>query len=545
MKRTVYIGLGIFLFGMIARWVVFHFVRVPWIIYDEYIYLDTARQILHTDFVSHLYRDQSYPPGWPFLLAPIMGVFHDPFVQYRAALILTMVLSSGVAVLAYVFTGSIGMGLLTSLFPPLFLYSGSIMSETAYTLVLFFLLFCIRVFVREDLKTARNILLSGIIVGFLCAYLQEIRSFGRIIFPALLLAFGTLFVLYRKEKMKWVGPYVYFLMSTAITYVFVNFLAKKFLHTTLYETQGYMSSLQLIVSQLGIKIMLNQFAAVMIELYGVVLVVFMWGTYRTIRMKNKAEVFPRLFVWFVFLASFGLTLLHMLKTAQHDKQYWIFTRYLDPVIVLMFVYGLKDGYTFLMQKKNIAGWWIISFIAFVLYVYRYLYTGSYKFGNTMGIFFMADEKVNQLFAYILPLIIFLLALVVALRRKKQMIALSIFILFFLYQAYVATTSAIAVPHYVIDRYEGQIAQWQRYFATKPVHTPLCRYKSNASAEVYYLYSFLSPYHYLHTCESYSEKEKPKYVLVRPGSVKHVFDFCEEEFVFEQDDVVYYCPFGYK
>jgi len=544
MKRTVYSALGIFLFGMIARWIVFRFVHIPWIIYDEYIYLDGARQILRGDFISHLYRDQAYPPGWSFVLAPIVGMFHNPFLQYRAALLLTMALSSLVGVLAYLFTASIGIGILTSLFPPLFLYSGSIMSETLYTLFLFFLLFCVRIFVKEDLKTVKNAVLSGVIIAVLMVFLQEIRSFGRTLFPAFVLSMASLYTFYFKKPRAWLKKYGYFAASAVATYIFFSYLSNTFLHTTLYETEGYVSSLKRIFTPLSLKLIFNQLAAVGIELYGVLGLVFIWGSYRAFKKKDMPEIITRVFVWFIFLASFALTLLHMLKTAQHDKQYWIFTRYLDPVVVLMFVYGLKDGLTFLREKKHILFVWILPLFLFVFYVWKYLYMESYKFGNTMGIFFLADKKDSVTSLYIVPLIIFLFALIMLIRIRKRLLIISLFVLFIAWQWYVSVPSAIAVPQYVIARYESQIAQWQRYFANNPPYTPLCRYKSDASAEVYYLYSFLQPYQYIHACKLYTAVKRPKHILMRSPSIPKPSWLCEEEFTFDKDDTLYYCPYGY-
>ncbi|PJE62933.1 hypothetical protein COU88_02280 [Candidatus Roizmanbacteria bacterium CG10_big_fil_rev_8_21_14_0_10_39_6] len=544
MKRTVYVALGIFLFGMIARWVVFHFVRIPWIIYDEYIYLDGARQILRGEFISHLFRDQSYPPGWSFVLAPVVGLFHDPFLQYRAALLLVMALSSLVGVMAYLFTASSAIGVLTSLFPPLFLYSGSIMSETVYTLFLFFLLFCLRIFIKEDLKTVKNAILSGVIVTTLIVFMQEIRSFGRTLFPAFALSMASIYVLRYKEPREWIKKYGYFIVAAVIAYVLFSYVSRTFLHATLYETEGYMSSLKHIATPLSLKLILNQFAAIGIELYGVLGLAFLWGSYRAYRKNDTPEIIARVFVWFVFLSSFALTLLHMLKTAQHDKQYWIFTRYLDPTIVLMFVYGLKDGLVFLREKKHALYVWVLPLFLFVLYVWKYLYIESYKFGNTMSIFFLADKKDTATTLYVLPLVVFLLALFVLLRIRKHNLIVVTFVLFFSWQWHVSIPPAIAVPKYVIARYDNQIVEWQRYFANNSQYTPLCRYESNASAEVYYIYSFLQPYQYIHTCKSYSLKKRPKHILMRVPNVPKLSWQCEEEFTFDKDDTMYYCPYGY-
>ncbi|MCR4329354.1 MAG: hypothetical protein NUV65_02295 [Candidatus Roizmanbacteria bacterium] len=544
MKRTVYIALGIFLFGMLARWVVFHFVRIPWIIYDEYIYLDGARQILRGDVMSHLYRDQAYPPGWSFVLAPVVGMFHDPFLQYRAALLLVMALSSLIGVLAYLFTASSTIGVLTSLFPPLFLYSGSIMSETVYTLFLFFLLFCLRIFIKEDLKTVKNAILSGVVVAALIVFLQEIRSFGRTLFPAFVLSMASIYALHYKKPREWIKKYGYFAVAAVIAYALFSFLSRTFLHTTLYETEGYVSSLKRVFTPLSLKLILNQFTAVMIELYGVLGLVFLWGSYRAYKKKDTSEIIARTFVWFVFLSSFALTLLHMLKTAQHDKQYWIFTRYLDPAVVLMFVYGLKDGLTFLREKKHALFVWILPLFLFVFYVWKYLYMESYKFGNTMGIFFLADKKDTIGIGYIVPLIVFLCILYIFFRMQKRQWIIVAFILFFSWQWYMSVSSAVAVPKYVIPRYENQIAQWQRYFENNSRYTPLCRYDSNASAEVYYIYSFLQPYQYIHTCQSFSSNQKPKNILMSTPNVPKLSWQCEEEFTFDKSDTMYYCPYGY-
>src|SRR3989304_8517322 len=89
---------AIVLLGFLLRLITYGFIKIPWIVYDEFTYLDTARQIVRGHFISAFTRDQLYPAGWPLLLAAFVGFFHDPYVQYKAALVVTMPLSSLVPV---------------------------------------------------------------------------------------------------------------------------------------------------------------------------------------------------------------------------------------------------------------------------------------------------------------------------------------------------------------------------------------------------------------------------------------------------------------
>src|SRR3989344_8234975 len=116
--------------------------------------------------------------GWPVILAGIGGVLSNPYFQYKLLLLFTSLLSSLVPLLVYAFSGSFLLSALMTVFTPLFIYSSSIMSETAFILALMALVVILKFVLGEDLKTVKSSWLSALVVAFLLVYLRSIRSFG-------------------------------------------------------------------------------------------------------------------------------------------------------------------------------------------------------------------------------------------------------------------------------------------------------------------------------------------------------------------------------
>ncbi len=223
-RSQIGISIALFAAAFLFRYLLFSFVRLPWVIYDEYIYLDTARQILRGSFITHLtLENQIYPPGWSVVLAAVVGFISNPLAQYRAALIFTMMLSSSIPVIAYWYTKKLLPALLLIIFMPLVVYSSNIMSETIYTFSLLLFIITIHCIVDNDLKTRRNIILSSIVSGVFLSFIGSIRSFGIVVPVSFGLALATWIVVWRHHKAIR-SPLLWYLGGTFISLAASNFL---------------------------------------------------------------------------------------------------------------------------------------------------------------------------------------------------------------------------------------------------------------------------------------------------------------------------------
>ncbi|MFA6006005.1 MAG: hypothetical protein WC775_06025 [Patescibacteria group bacterium] len=543
---------GIVLLGILIRLFTYGFIKIPWIVYDEFTYLDTARQIIRGNFTSVFNRDQLYPGGWPLILTTFVGYFHDPNVQYKAALIVTMVLSSLVPVCAYIMTGSLTVALLTSFYPPLFVYSSSILSETAYTLLLFGAVVMFREMVRDDLRSKWQIVLSGVIFGFVLYYISLTRSFGIIHIPALLISWGAFHFFTRRNTSLLVKKNIgAFVLIAVVMYMVSGLIVRQFTVSPgkLYEQMPYITALQLVISKplLFMRLLQNEAIIVLVSLFWILPIFFAKRTKESMEKKEWHEVLTRIFLVLALLASVALTVAHMAKTVQNNSQYLIFSRYIDPTLTVLFAYSLGDLFHWIKthdKKWKLPLWWVGIIGYFLIYLRLGYYFGQYKFGNTMPVYFLSLIKSNFFFY---PMLIgFVVTMLVAIWRKWRRLLYMTIVVFFVYQSVIAIRFTTDVPRYVQNKHYMVISEWQQALAQPGNSTPLCLMPQALWGESYYLYHFLHPYQYLKYCDSFGQN-RPKWFIISAKSTDPVPKGCEFTFGFSLSggDGLFYCPKGMK
>ncbi len=536
--------------GFIFRLVTYGFIKLPWIIYDEYIYMDTARQVVRLNPHSLMTRDpQLYPAGWPFLFSAFSNLANNPYLEYRLILLSTMLISALVPVLAYFLVGNLLVAGFLAVYPPLFVYSSSIMSETVYIFITFLALVTLKFTIRDELKRKWTAGISGMVIGFLIYYLRLVRSFGVIYLPALVLAGAVAaFLIHRREARYRLLNYVGFLAAAVVTYGILDLVAKRFVFPDggFYERADYFQAVRTGFSNLGLSFRLikNELFAIFTLLLWVLPVFFTAGTRRAWTKKDWHEFVPRLFVVAAFVFSLALTLTHMVKGAVGNNQYLIFSRYLDPIIAVIFVYGLADLMAYVKDRKEnvmLHGLWVLFIFYLLFWFKRGFYLGSYKFGNTMSVYFLREFVENPAWFYFLAALV--LGMLYFFYIGKRRSVLYLFAALFLWQTFLSIKSTLSTPAYVTGKYREVVREWNAAMLKFPKDTPLCIYEGSLSPEVYYLYHFLYPYQYLVKCGDYKDMQ-PKRIISGADTKKIVPASCLLNYRFVSGELLYYCPLGY-
>lgn len=536
--------------SFISRLLVYGYIKIPWIIFDEFIYLDTARQIVRGHFLTELIRDpRLYPPGWPVLLAAFTGFIKDPFLQYQVGLLLTMIISSLAPILVYWLTGNLWASLLLSFYPPLFVYSNSIMSETFFILMLLFLLTLLKYIIRDDLNKRRSLFLAALILGFFIYFTRMVRSFGIILLPSLILAiFVVLYYQYRQKSFNRLKTFVYFTVLTVFFYYVFGYVSRLWFlpEKGFYEKTAYVDSLIRALTQprFSFTLLRNEITLSLYWLFFVLPLFFYFELKKELHKKEWHLVLPRLWAVFIYLLSLGLTFAHMFIGAARNPQYLIFSRYLDPALVLLFVYGLTDFLKYLSSDSiRIKLRPLIFFILayFIFYFIFKLPKLDYKFGNTMTVYFFLLFEKQPWLSFSL---IFLVATIIySLAKNYRRLLLFSLLFFFFWTSVLAINSTLETPRWVNEKYSKVIMEWDmalnRY---QTIDIPICIHRDGVSSETYYLYHYMYPYQYLRNCDDY--QNKPRRILTRKNHSFALPGNCNIDFRFDSGESIIYCPLGY-
>lgn len=535
--------------SFLVRLVVYGFIRLPWIIFDEFIYLDTARQIVRGSFVSQLSRDsQLYPPGWSVILAAFAGFVKDPFFQYRLALWLTMLLSGLVPVVVYWLTGSLWASVAVAFYPPLFVYSSNIMSETFFILFLFILAALLKDIVKDDFAKRRCLIAGAVIMGLLIFYTRLIRSFGVVLLPALLLAvLGLIYWQYRHNATGRLRKFLFFSLLTVVSYYGFSYLVSLWFMPKggFYERNLYVQGFLQVLRQprLAWVLLRNELTLSLFWWLWVLPVYFVSETVRLLYKKDWPRLLPRIWAIFIYIFSLGLTLTHMFIGSQKNPQYLILSRYLDPALVLLFAYMVADFQKYIAQRGRLRiPVWLLPVLAyFIFYLVFKIPKVDYKFGNTMSVYFFLSLK---LLSWRLWVIVGLSIAILYNLWRRAKVGLAYWLIgFFVISACFSIGKTLSTPDWVTTKYQAVANQWQealsRYSGTD---IPLCIYQDGVSTEIYYLYHFLYPYQYLHSCKRF--EQKPKRILTRQNSQTALPAVCVTDYRFASGESLIYCPLGY-
>lgn len=542
--------LGIVVLAYVARLIVYGFIRTPWIIFDEFIYLDTARQIIRGHFAALLSKDpQLYPPGWPLLFTAVSGFIKNPYLQYKIILLFNMLISSLVPVMVYLLVGSVTVSLLVAFYPPLFVYSSSIMSETFYIFMLFAVLTILKYIIKDDLRKSTSLMIAALVLAFFLYYTKLVRSFGIVLLPSFILSAAVVgYLQLRQGSRTTLKRLVYFTVLTVFGYYLLGYLAKlTIISGSFYNRTPYLQSLwqAILRPRFSFTLLRNQLTLSLFFWY-FLLPIFFWQ--QLVKEWHKKEwhlLLPRIFAVFIYLSSLVLTFAHMSIGTNRNPQYLLLSRYLDPALVLLFVFGLKDFFEYLNTKTNRIK---LSTAVYLVLIYFWFYfvfrlpNLDYKFGNTMPAYFFLFFKESPWQYWVLTVLIGFIFYALAKNNKRWLLAG--FLLVFGWTSLLSIKNTVQTPRWVGDKYQVTLHEWQMFMANYEYSDiPLCIHKDGISSELYYLYHYLYPYQYLRPCSTY-QKQRPKRIVTRKTSNFTLPALCNQEFKFSTQESIYYCPLGY-
>jgi len=386
--------------------------------------------------------------------------------------------------------------------------------------------------------------------SFFLYYARLIRSFAIVYIYSFISANILALYLIRKKNNKLLYKEILkFTLLSICFYLGISFFANKFLlpKTGFYNKTKYINALFNALKQprLSFVIVKNQIVMTLFSLFWFLPIFFYIQTSKLLKEKKWHLLIPRFWAVGIYVFSFALTFIHMFIGTQRNPEYLIFSRYLDPIIIVLFAYCLADLFTYLKSRNHkIKLHWSIYLILgylFWYFVYRFYY-GSYKFGNTMSIYYLRNFKDNPLAnVFLLTLLgIWLYSII----KHKRYLIIYLFTALFIWLSFASITNTINVPKYVINRYYNRIQDWKLSMQQYDYpDVPLCVHIDGITPETYYLYHFLYPHQYLKNCNSYLDK-RPRLIITRKKKNISLPNTCVQDFKFRSGESIYYCPLGY-
>jgi hypothetical protein len=403
--------------------------------------------------------------------------------------------------------------------------------------------------IKDDLRKNNTLVLASVVFAFFIFYTRLVRSFGMVLLPSFLLAtLVTIFFLAKQKSFYKVKKLIYFSVLVSFFYLFFDYLAKLLIlpDNGFYKKQDYVRALFKALSnpKLSLVSLRNEISLSLYWLGFILPVYFFVQLKKELHKKEWHLLLPRFFAVFIYLSSLFLTFAHMFIGAQKNPQYLVFSRYIDPSLVVLFVYMLSDFLQFIKSRSLKIKVHPLVFVALFYFLFYFIFKLAkldYKFGNTMPIYFFLLFKNSILQKAIISGLV--LSMGYLLYKNSKQLLLLILALFFFYSGFMSIKNTISTPAWVQEKYSLTVKEWQMSLENyQTTDIPLCIHKDGISSEVYYLYHFLNPYQYLKPCSWY--KQKPRRILTRKDSKYALPSNCNLDFRFSTLESIIYCPLGY-
>lgn len=437
-SKEIFYLLSIFSVLVAIKTILTIHIQTPWIFADEVVYDNIAQNILDGTFLSDLQYCQTYPPGYSTFLSIAYLFPGDKTVIYHIMLIINTILTSSIIFPSYfilkkyishnqALLGSV----LISVLPAVTLYNFALMSENLFIPLTMFSIW----FLHEAFET--NTFRWRFLAGVSIFYLYFTRETGLVFCIALLVALAF-FILNteRGARLKAMKEKAVLACSFTIPFL-VWMIYKKFfaVQPSLYNTDSYINTLS--GSFLDIELfetfstlMLHEIEFLALSAYVTIFVIsliFIIGCVlkpNFLGFKDHIEHFcsGRILTLqsiIIYCLTFGAVLLvitvtHMEKAyLAGNQEYAIFGRYIDPIVPVIFQFGVL-GIGFLYPRCKGFKWKseIIGFLGgliILLFACTLPHT-YYKFPNMLSIYYILP--LQNYVSYSLILILFMIIFVV-------------------------------------------------------------------------------------------------------------------------------------
>jgi 4-amino-4-deoxy-L-arabinose transferase-like glycosyltransferase len=409
-------------FPIISAFIILVFVKIllsfyfktPWIFADETVYAETARNILHGEFYCKIPYFRGFPPGYSLFLSIVYLLFGNSASSYQYMLIINSFLSSSIIFPAYSLLKkccsdkfSLMGSIFVALLPSVILYNFVVMSENLFIPLFAFSLW----FLIESFET--NSKKWGIFAGFSIFFLFFTRTTG----IAMIIGFFFALGYYVFAQLKSKGPLILIkenIFSTLAfcipTILWVYYRSK--LEVPDYDAKPYseiiFQSLSNIDSSTRFLLLIVHEVEFLILASYVILFIFALYSLHSIFIKNdfynhsSLEVNQKTLAIksgtiYFFVSSVLLviiTVAHMsLALSQNDLYYYIFGRYIDPVVPIISVFGLIGFHAILdknSERKKSVIFLTLSTIPIIILFAIDFPSKNYKLPNMFTIFYIGE-----------------------------------------------------------------------------------------------------------------------------------------------------------
>lgn len=408
----------------------------PFIFQDEYSYGYLAKNIM-LDYKVVINIDAQYSSGYPLLLSPSFMIFYPNMDRvYRSVLTTNIILLTSILFISYFILKkfvrediAIFGSVLITLLPSNTLYNFLIFSENLY----------IPLYVLSGylvLKSlGKNDKFLHVITGIVMFHLTIIRVFG--IFAYISFFVTILYSIYEEKnhRLEFIKKNRYLIFTPIILLGIWNIL-KKVYDSNLYgyDDSAYLQSLTYIFGNiqhfiLFLKLAIHEIDYLIITSYIVFFIFFILIFFYWKELDKNIRIYVIYSTMYAIL-SLVLTVLHMMNVVKNpDSQaymyYFIFGRYLDPVLPTMFIIGLVFWNIFLHKnhilKSDIKKFIYIAILTTSVLVITYPYYTLYKFPNVLSIYYLKDVP----YAIFVLSILLLFMVKVLFKRPKTLITVLI------------------------------------------------------------------------------------------------------------------------
>jgi hypothetical protein len=425
-----------FLLVAIKAILVFPF-KTPWILADEVVYSKLSQDILHFIFVSDIKDAQTYPPGYSVFLSGANLLSPGKQALYRNMLFINSFLSSSIIFPAYFllkkYTSNLQAlagSLVISALPCVVTYTFVVMSENLFVpLVLYSVWFLHEAFEKNKMQW-------NLLAGLSVFYLYFTRETGIVFILSVFIS--LIYFVWSSgsgDRLKILKNKIVFVFSFAApVFGWLVYKAAELSTGSVYDTARYSSSMVDSIAgiesfELFVRLMLNEIGYLVVSTYLIIFIIcvlFISECISKLKLAGFSEYIIKLgpkttmalnssIVYFI---SFSAGLL--LVTVTHMKLYignpdnFIFGRYIDPIIPVIFLFGLI-GIGFLQNRHDdfVTKWkykaMILSGILFLPFLY-YLPHTNYGFPNMFGIYYVLYLQKNM--SYLLLISLFALFFVI-------------------------------------------------------------------------------------------------------------------------------------
>jgi hypothetical protein len=373
-SKTVYVVALLFIAMVLVKSYFTLAFSNPIVIPDEVIYNNIANNIANGRFTTSLANVQDYPPGYPLFLS-IAEISADKDLVYHLMLIINCILTSSIIFPAFFILkkfideeDALYFSFAASLIPSVVVYTPFILSENLFSpLFLFSAWFLLESISRKDL-------LFDFLFGFSVFMLFLTRSIAIAMMPGIVLAIilkakfskdtkyrsviksgATMLVSFILPLFVW----YYYKTNNAVPQLSVNELSD----ASGYNISSYITNINIAFSSIPrllsfLTLFLHEIDYLILATYFAFFVFAVYSIFKINSFTKKREYLT--FALYTLLSSILLvfiTTVHMQSSILYGfnsefSSYDLFGRYLDPVIVPIFIMGIAGFYQFKENNKS-------------------------------------------------------------------------------------------------------------------------------------------------------------------------------------------------